>query len=363
MTGGSELSSYLIDECGHGGDLASARALDFSGQPVFALACIGAPDPAMLAGELERLRRVHGCGPGELKSTMARLPQFTIDLASFLKRNHCPIFIELVDKRFFIAAHIVNHLLCGGLNVDAVPMPVRNAIAEFLTDEALEPVFLDYLTLCRDPAIGGVRQILDCLWERLDTSDDDIARLTQYLTMEARDRALSVSAELADFLPLHDQTEAGRKVWILPNLQSLTNIYARINQSRPLGLNGATLIHDVQLQYGSILSGAKVQMEQLAELGAIPPMPFADYRLSGRAEMRFETAAREPCLQAADILAGCAMRFAREAGAARVGKAAVMRDAFFALLALSRPERAEGVNLVFTYRTLARMGVPVHDMR
>jgi hypothetical protein len=31
---------YFLDESGHGGDLASAKALDFAGQPFFALACV-----------------------------------------------------------------------------------------------------------------------------------------------------------------------------------------------------------------------------------------------------------------------------------------------------------------------------------
>jgi hypothetical protein len=363
MTMGDAPSSYFLDESGHGGDLASARDLDFAGQPVFALACVGAPDPAALAGELDRLRKAHRCGTGELKSTMARLPEFAIDLADYLSRNNCPIFIELVDKRFFIATHIVNHLLCGGLGVEAVPMPARNAVAEFLTDEPADPVLLDYLALCRDPCIDGIRALLDRLWAWLDASDEDEARVAQFLTMGARDRARLPAADAATFLPIHDLTAAGRKVWMLPNLQSLTNIYARINQSHRSGLDGVTLIHDVQLQYDEVLGGAKVQMEQLADIGAVMPLPFADYRLAGRAAMRFSTASDDPGLQAADILAGCAMRFAREARMGKKRGDARMREAFHALLALSDPWRAQGINLVFTYRALAQMGIPVHDMR
>src|SRR3546814_5259751 len=89
---------------------------------------------------MERLRIVHRCGPGELTSDMARLPQFVTDLVAYLEARDCPVFVELVDKRFFVAIHIVNHLLCGGLGLDRVPMPVRNAVAEFLTDEPSDPI-------------------------------------------------------------------------------------------------------------------------------------------------------------------------------------------------------------------------------
>ena len=49
------MNRYFLDESGHGGDLASSAALDFSGQPVFALACIGVSNEDALAAELERL--------------------------------------------------------------------------------------------------------------------------------------------------------------------------------------------------------------------------------------------------------------------------------------------------------------------
>src|SRR3546814_11743134 len=83
---------------------------------------------------------------------MARLPQFVTDLVAYLEARDCPVFVELVDKRFFVAIHIVNHLLCGGLGLDRVPMPVSTAVAEFLTDEPSDQILLDYIAACRVPS-------------------------------------------------------------------------------------------------------------------------------------------------------------------------------------------------------------------
>jgi len=47
-------STYFIDGSGHSGDPASAKALDFTSQPVFALACIGVANTQGLADEMER---------------------------------------------------------------------------------------------------------------------------------------------------------------------------------------------------------------------------------------------------------------------------------------------------------------------
>ena len=352
-------SAYFIDESGHSGDLASARALDFANQPVFALACIGVTDAQGLADEMERLRIVHRCGPGELKSDMARLAPFVADLATYLDATDCPVFIELVDKRFFIAIHVVNHLLCGGLDLDRVPMPVRNAVAEFLTDNPSDHLLLDYIAACRGPSTEAVRTLLNTLWNWLDASDEDVARMAQFLTMEARDRLNLGESPLEDFLPLADRTETDRMVWMLPNLTSLTNIYARINLSRPDGVDGSSLVHDEQLQYGRILIDTKTLMEDLARQGKAPSAPFADYDLSGAANLRFVASTDEICLQAADLLAGCAMRFARDAIAKRRKLASPLRDAFFALLGLTDEMQGRGINLVFTYAALERMDVPV----
>src|SRR3546814_17065133 len=83
-------------------------------------------------------------------------------------------------------------------------------------------------------------------------------------------------SRLEDFLPLADRTETDRMVWMLPNLTCLTNIYARINLSRPDGLGGINLVHDDQLQYGRILADTKELRENLARQGNAPLATLAD---------------------------------------------------------------------------------------
>ncbi|KTT69935.1 DUF3800 domain-containing protein [Sphingomonas endophytica] len=346
---------YFLDESGHGGDLASAKTLDFAGQPFFALACVGAADDTALTTELDRLRTQYACGDGELKSSKLgkKLGPVSHDLVAFLAERRWPFFVELVDKRFFVAIHIVNHVLCGPYGLDNVDMASRNVMAEFLSDGDSDAVLLAYITACEAPSVSAVATVIDLLWDWLEQSDDEIARTTQVLTMFARDRVREASAKTEDFLPIADETEAGKKVWMLPNLQCLTNIYARINLSRPTGLDSAKLIHDEQMQYAKVLVDAKALMEKLSNDAALPIVPFADYQLCGRADLFFTTEIKEPCLQAADILAGCAMRFARDSQA-RKG----LRSAFDQMIDAANPYQATGVNLVMTTRLLKLLGVP-----
>jgi hypothetical protein len=350
---------YFLDESGHGGDLASAKALDFAGQPFFALACVGVGDAALLAAELDRLRVDYACGAGELKSTRLgkKLTPIAGELITFLGRHRWPLFVELVDKRFFVAIHIVNNLLCGPYGLDDVDMASRNMIAEFLSDEDSDAVLMAYIDACETLSVTSVATVIDLLWNWLDCSDAEIARTAQVLTMFARDRVRKSSAKAEEFLPIADESVTGKKVWMLPNLQCLTNIYARINQSRPASLDGVQLVHDEQMQYAKVLQDSKTLMEQLAAESALPNVPFADYRLRGRANLFFATGKNEPCLQAADIFAGCAMRFARD-GKARKGRIEEpLRAVFYQMIDADNPVQATGTNLVMSTRLLERLGV------
>jgi len=349
-------SRFFLDESGHGGDLSSSGDLGFAGQPVFALACVGVADEQGLEEELARMKIRHRCGDGEIKSSAlgSRLPMFASELTGWLLERDAAVFVEVVEKRYFVAIHAVNHLLCAFRGLDGVGQTVRSTIAELVVGTDYEAVLLGYLGACRSRSLDDVASVLDGLWWTADRSDEDIARVVQVLAMLARDRTREAGAVAEDFLPIADEGPTGRAVWMLPNLTSLTNLYGRVNQSRR-SLVGVTLVHDVQLQYGGVLDAAKAQLEDLSACGAMPFTPFADYGLRGRAELTFATAIDEPCLQAADVIAGCAMRFGR--GAFRRGGAAgsPLRDAFTAIFDAGDPFRATGVNLVMSDKGLTRL--------
>lgn len=352
---------YFLDESGHSGDLAlDLGALSFGGQPVFTLACLGIGDEAALLAELQRLRQTYRIRGTELKSSTlkSRLTSVGGELARFVVTRQWPVFIEVVEKRFFLAIHIVNHLLCGGMGVGDVDVHSRNLMAEYLSDHAPTQVFQPFVWACDRQTMDAVRASVDCLWAWTDSRDEETARLIQILTLYARDRAHSPSARAASFLPIPDVGPGGRNVWMLPNLQCLTNIYARINRYAGSSLGEAELVHDEQLQYGSVLEDAKAQMEDPALQAVVPFTPFADYRLKGQAGLSFARWTDEPSLQAADILAGFTMRFVRAALAGAGALDTEVREAFFDLLRSSDPLRATGVNFVMTMRDLARAGIP-----
>lgn len=354
------MQTYYLDESGHDGDLISAPDLAFAGQPMFALASIGVNDPDSLATELEVLRDRHRCGKGELKAKDlgAKLGPIARDLTRWLVAHDAAVFVEVVEKRYFLAIHVVNRLLCGSYSLNDVDQASRQRIAEHLHGQAYDAVLLGYLAACRSERIEDVRSLLNLLWSALDASDDDVARDGQLLTMYARDRACCHDANTDDFLPLPDEGPTGKKVWMLPNLQCLTNIYGRINQSRRHGLDGVELVHDVQLQYGKVLEDAKALLETLAAQNAMPVVPFSDYQLRGTASLRFAASTDEPGLQAADILAGCVMRYARSGCQRRKKADRLLKQAVLDIYGASNPFLATGINFVISDQVLDRLDIP-----
>ncbi len=317
-------------------------------------------DQAEFERALGKIRAQHDLPDRELKSKdlKTKLAPVVLSILRFLNGQRWPVFVEAVDKRSFLAIHVVDRLLCGELDGGYVDMPSRNMMAELLADQNASLVFDAYVAACHARTAEAVSAAIDALWDWLETRDEDIARTTQFLTMFARDRVRKADADPTRFLPLADSGPGGKPVWMLPNLQSLTNIYARINQWSERSVEGLELVHDQQLQYGSVLVEAKESLERLAKAITPPSTPFADYRLAGAASFRFATSESEPAIQAADVIAGFVMRYARAyRGGGKVPPD--QRDTLLELLGSCDPIRATGVNFVMTTRDLNRMDVPV----
>jgi hypothetical protein len=108
---------YYIDESGNAGDLARTDAgLSFGDQPIFSLAAVGIDDDPALAAAVAHLKIQHRVALSELKaSRLHNRPAFIEDLVDLLNVRDAPVLVEVVEKRFMVAIHIVNHhLLTAG---------------------------------------------------------------------------------------------------------------------------------------------------------------------------------------------------------------------------------------------------------
>ncbi|MGR9466324.1 DUF3800 domain-containing protein [Rhizobium leguminosarum] len=352
---------FFIDESGNTGDLVKAgKDLTFGDQAIFVLVAVGVDDETKLADELSRLRAVHRVQGCELKSKrLTTKPGVAADVARYLSRQGLPVFVEVVDKRFFICATMVNHFVVPPVARDfdgrVKVMRMKNAIAEYLHAQAPAAVLQAYLTACSSPSVSSTRlafhEMIGWLESRMpgDSNAEFVHRFVRD-TLEEFEES-TTTGEVNLFLPEPDFSKASNPFWMLPNLSSLTNIYGRINLFRKRKMRGVALVHDEQLQFDHILEAGKKTMEELARSGGAWPVRHADYRIIEGAELRFSSSGQSAGIQAADVIAGFIMRFVQEVSRGDKLPGREFAEAFRVFADFTNPDRGAGLNYVLPTRT------------
>jgi hypothetical protein len=358
--------NYYLDESGSSGDLARpGPQFDFGEQEIFALACIGVDDSSALVAELSRLKAAYGIQAPELKSASVRnKPGFVAELAAYVKQAGLPLLIEVVDKRFMIAATMVNTLVLPSLDeidLTAQGRFVRNALAEQLHAHAPASVFTAYVEACDCPSRAAVHTAFESIlhWLYDQVRNEAEAALRMFATAGFRELLAPENAGNDDwrrFLPLPDFGKRGQPIWMLPNLSCLANIYARLNLLHCRSLHDVTLFHDEHAHFDDILDDAKKMAESLTS-DAVAHLPFADFGFNERAKLVFLKSRGEAGIQTADVLAGFVMRYCKDViygGKAPDGQSS---NAFQSILRCSNPSMGFGVNFVIPRNALPRLGV------
>lgn len=346
--------------------MRSGTRFDFGQQEVFALSCLGVADIPNLGEELNRLKRVHRVQAPELKSTFVRdKPKFVSDLASYIEGAGLPLMIEVVDKRFMIAANMVNTTVMPPVSdVDVTPEArwLRNIMAEYIHARAPSSVFEAYVAACDLPSAASVTKTFKEFFTWLKDEDrNDVSRAIGHSVAssfdEFKDMGPLTKEAQQRFLPPPDIGKRGQSIWMLPNLTSFTHIYARLNHLHERKIGAITLFHDEQSHFDNILHDAKRSAEELARNGAAPVMPFADYTFEEQARLIFLRSHASPGIQAADILAGFVMRHVKDSlFGTRPSDDDSLRT-LHRILALSGPTEGAVINFVLGTADIKKIGI------
>ena len=148
------------------------------------------------------------------------------------------------------------------------------------------------------------------------------------------------------FIPVPDDSKRNKSIWMLPNLSSFTNIYARINLYLNGNISGASIFHDEQAHFDEIISLNKRLVEEL-DMGSAISVSTASYNFSEAASLAFAKSHEHYPIQVADILAGLAMRYLQEKIRGTESSPEIIK-AYDGLLRTSNPSYGVGINLVTT---------------
>jgi Protein of unknown function (DUF3800) len=349
---------YFIDECGQTGDVARPNALTgFNDQPIFCLAAIGVADQLSFEEKLNRLKEKHSIRSSELKSSARReRSDFTYGLVELVCTERYPFFLEVMDKKFFLATHITTCQLLPpirGLASDPRTRLFQNLVADYLFERVPDDVFAKFIEACLSPTHETLMAQLSALIEfaRTDFGGEHVAVVVSDLATTAQEEYLEKchkgrSNAFFDYLPVPDDNKYQKPIWILPNLSAFTNIYARINLYQRGNLKDTRLIHDEQLQFDAILELSKKQAEVLRERAAEMFTPHSDFNFRESAYLSFANSADSIGLQVADILAGFCMRYVKDFFTARNDISPISHRTYDLLRRFTDPNGGVGVNLV-----------------
>jgi len=318
--------TFYLDESGHSGDLVNCgNSFDFKDQPYFVLAAVGLSNEVTLATHVAELRTLHKIPEGELKSkSLISKPKFVADVIDYLLSINAPMFVEVVNKRYFICVNITSFQLlpaCMGFPEGPQTTYVRNAMADFLCSEATDQLLDAFVQACLNPSEEELLQSFSFLQtlgnSRLNVPG--IGEIAQGLVMMVDD-ARAEYQELRDmdaeaylrFLPPPDHNKRSKRVWMLPNLTSFTNIYARLNRYCERNLNDVHIVHDQQFEIEDILRLGKAAAESLTQMNGLPYTPHSDFVFENSAAFTFAQSHDGVGIQLADIVAGAVMRYFRD---------------------------------------------------
>ncbi|MBA4806892.1 DUF3800 domain-containing protein [Brevundimonas sp.] len=314
---------YFLDESGTSGDLSTAgTGLDFKNQPIFVLAAVGIDDEGGLAEQLAAIRRRHFPQAVELKSSKGHAtPAVVSDLLDAIDARGGGVLLEVMDKRFTLSATMINTLILRPLSPsDQEPKALwfRTQLAERLHEKASAGVYDAFIQACREPGEGSLKAAFRAVLDDFPPGPprEDPAHAIRFFTLDSlkdfRKAGASKPEVQRRFLPLPDPGHTGKDVWILPHLSAFTNLYARINKLRGGRLADVQIIHDDQRYFADILRSSKEAAEGLAGGDGVIALARADYRFMESGELSFTPSTGSPGVQAADLIAGFAMRHARD---------------------------------------------------
>ncbi|WP_343724240.1 DUF3800 domain-containing protein [Herbaspirillum huttiense] len=353
------MTIVYIDESGHSGDMiSSGNAYDFKGQRYFALAGIGLEEGHDWEDRINELRSRHRIPAGELKSkSLTARPRFSAEVIHSLLDQRAPLFIEAVDKRFFICTNITSFQLlpaCLGYLESAQLHFIKNTVADFLYFHASERVLDAFVASCLAPGDATLRASFAVLRDMATDrgyigSATKIAQGIAHMVREAEaeygQQREKGGEAWSRFLPPPDLNKHAKQVWMLPNLTSFMSIYARMNRYYGRRLTGIRLVHDQQLEVENILRQGKMTAENLTHSVDLPYTPQSDYRFEEEVSIEFAQSHEAIGVQLADVVAGTVMRYFRdtEAGTPVSGE---LREAMLRLIDEGDERMGYGLNQV-----------------
>ncbi|WP_049447439.1 DUF3800 domain-containing protein [Stenotrophomonas maltophilia] len=311
---GEETQFIYIDESGHTGDLSRmGDDFTFRGQPHFVLAAVGPISPSLAEELLIEIREKHGLHQlKEFKSKkLGNRPAIARDLIIALRNRRIPIFVEAIDKRFYLIRYVMSCIVVPPPKnslLDEHDWAMRNMLMDYLYKHLPPSVIQAFVSACNQDSQGGVRSALDELlrWARESVPDDFVNAViahTEYVIEELEEGSAEDPLAYREFLPVPERGKQRAVFWMLPHYSAFKNLYARINEHSEEELAKIRLVHDAQTQYDELLRRAKSAIER-GDMSRSNYHQTSGRAFKERAELEYLRSDETAGLMIADVVGG-----------------------------------------------------------
>ncbi|CNF90766.1 DUF3800 domain-containing protein [Yersinia enterocolitica] len=354
--------NFYLDESGNTGDVANAdEKFNFSSQPVFSLGCVGIPDNKEddIFNFMEGLKLKHKIQGHEFKSKNIyyKKPELLVELFCFLKKNEFPVFVEIVDKRYFLIAHITNYIVLPALQTESEKSNfIRQSFAWSLYNNLPDSTLHLFIDSCESGTIQDTLKVISSIVEHYQNMVQDTTPIASCLlhsvlmTKDDINNALNENVNRHNtYIPSKDLLKNGSPSWMLPNLSSFCNVYARVNKSMRGKIANVKFIHDEQVQFDEIIKAAKVQIEK-NNINAYTPA--SNYNFNEIANLSFESSTKKKGIQIADLVAGFCMRYIQNTCIKKERQPDIYKECYSVLNSILNANKSPSINQVVPHEFL-----------
>lgn len=304
----------FIDESGNSGDLIGAKnQLSFGGQPTFSLAGVDLSNVPNIENTVKNLKKKHKIQAPELKasSLYKSKPEFILEIFSLIVEYGSPFFVEVVDKKYYLATSIATHQIIPpyftGDEKDGKQQLSRILAANIMALKMPDLHYEAFINACLNPnedallnSMNSIKEFFLNVPEYSAHSKNIEASIEDYFDLKKQYK----SETIKKFIPIPDVGKRNHLIYLLPHVSSFTNLVARVNLANKRRLEGVSFLHDKQDHFDEMLSLIKEQIVYSGPESLSFPTPNSDFHIKTNIDLVFSDSKETLGVQIADLLAG-----------------------------------------------------------
>lgn len=314
--------NLFIDESGNTGSVQyKDLRFNFSEQPFYVLAALFLDDKQQsnLEDFVKKLIVKYKIKTLELKAknVYERNIKFYDELVDFLVKERIPIFIEVMDKQYFINTQLVDYVFLPYYSFPRLTdelIAFKRLVASKLRNILDEKVYENFFQTMDTNTTNSLELFYQTLINHLKAGSNGENEMFLKSVERTRDDYFEEKIKnpvnaLKAFLPIPDLNTKGRPIFLLPNLNAFSNIVARAQSFKK---DSFDIIHDEQKQFDIIFHDVLKQMKNNNVDSIIKGTLIekkAKFEIKQNMKLTFKDSKLNLPLQIADLLAGAVMRF------------------------------------------------------